>query len=61
MEKQLTVKNEELGRKCPKCKSRNTTQMGSGGYQSADAARGLPEIDTDGQFHCNDCKNEWWD
>ena len=50
----------KAGAKC-ECGSRNTVWISGGGYQDADASRGLPMIETNGQIACNDCGRVWWD
>jgi hypothetical protein len=42
------------------CGSYNTEQISPGGYQPADESRKHQEIDTDGEFQCNDCGRTWW-
>jgi hypothetical protein len=42
------------------CGSLNTEQISPGGYRPADASRKHQEIDTDGEFQCNDCGRTWW-
>jgi hypothetical protein len=50
----------KAGVKC-ECGSNNTVWISGGGYQDADASRGLPMIETNGQIACNDCGRTWWD
>jgi hypothetical protein len=50
----------KVGEKC-ECGSKNTVWISGGGYQEADASRGLSEIDTNGQIGCMDCGRSWWD
>ena len=52
--------DEANGIKC-ECGSTNTVFISGGGYQEADASRGLPEIETNGKVLCNDCGRTWWD
>ena len=50
----------KAGEKC-ECGSNNTVWISGGGYQDADASRGLPMIETNGQIACDDCGRTWWD
>ena len=50
----------KAGVKC-ECGSTNTVWISGGGYQDADASRGMPMIETNGQIVCNDCGMAWWD
>jgi DNA-directed RNA polymerase subunit RPC12/RpoP len=52
--------NRKAGVKC-KCGSVNTVWIYGGGYQDADASRGMPIIETNGEIACNDCGFTWWD
>jgi hypothetical protein len=56
----VSVAGTKAGVKC-ECGSTNTVWISGGGYQDADASRGLPMIETDGQIACNDCGRTWWD
>lgn len=46
---------------CPHCHGTNTEYLSDGGYQDADASRGLPMMETDGLAWCRTCEREWWD
>ena len=50
----------KAGAKC-ECGSTNTVWISDGGYQEADASRGMPMVETNGQIACNDCGRIWWD
>ena len=50
----------EAGAKC-ECGSTNTVWISGGGYQEADASRGMSMVETSGQIACNDCGLTWWD
>jgi hypothetical protein len=54
------TKKSEFGLKCPYCRSDNVFPTGYGGFQEADASRGLPMIEAE-QVTCNDCGQTWWD
>ena len=50
----------KAGVKC-ECGSTATVWISGGGYQKADASRGMPMVETNGQIACNDCGRTWWD
>jgi hypothetical protein len=49
-----------IGARC-ECGSIETEYISSGGFQHADASRGLPEMETNGEIACRNCGRIWWD
>jgi len=60
--------DHETGHSCPqvttgiKCECGGTIVVltGAGGYQKADASRGMPMIEGE-EVRCNDCGRSWWE
>ena len=50
----------KAGVKC-ECGSNKTVWISGGGYQEANASRGVLMVETNGQIACNDCGRTWWD